>query len=492
VAQPGSALEWGSRGRWFESSRPDFSGVEADLYISARCQLQYSLIGYEEAITVVNKSCINVGILGWGTVGTGVSKILVNQNALISKNSGIQLCLKKVVKRTLPASRHGIQLPDDCLTTDPAEVVDNPDIDIVVELVGGISDAHSLITRSIQNGKHVVTANKALLAEHGGELFQLAQKHQVSLNFEASTAGGIPIIKTLQESFTANQIQSIYGIVNGTCNYMLTEMHERGVDFSDVLADAQEKGYAEADPTLDIEGIDAAQKLSLLIALAYGVNLSIDQFHVEGITDISQKEIQYAHELGYVIKLIAIAKLTEDNRVEARVHPTLLPERSLLANVNGAYNAVCVIGSAVGPTLFYGQGAGEMPTASAVVADIIDAAKSIQWGISSPISHAWLTDSKTEITVCSIEDIETRYYLRFVVIDRPGVLASIGNILGNCHISISSVIQKEPHDTDTVSLMMLTHKAREKNMNAALKQILKLDVVKGDAKLIRIEEEVAF
>ncbi|RKU09219.1 homoserine dehydrogenase [Candidatus Poribacteria bacterium] len=445
-----------------------------------------------EAVVVVDKSCINVGILGWGTVGTGVSKILINQNTLISKNSGIQLYLKKVVKRTLPASREGIELPTDCLTTDPVEVVDNPEIDIVVELIGGVPEAHSLITRAIQNGKHVVTANKALLAEHGGELFQLAQKHQVSLNFEASTAGGIPIIKTLQESFTANQIQSIYGIVNGTCNYMLTEMNERGVDFADVLADAQEKGYAEADPTLDIEGIDAAQKLTLLIALAYGVNLSVDQFHVEGITDISQKEIQYAHELGYVIKLLAIAKLTDDNRVEARVHPTLLPERSLLANVGGAFNAVCVIGSAVGPTLFYGQGAGEMPTASAVVADIIDAAKSIQGGVSSPISQAWLANSQTEITVCSIDDIETRYYLRFVVIDRPGVLANIGSILGNHNISIASVIQKEPHGTDTVSLMMLTHQAREKNMKTALEQIYTLEVVKGDAKLIRIEEEVAF
>lgn len=440
----------------------------------------------------MDKSCINVGILGWGTVGTGVSKILINQSTLISKNSGIQLCLKKVVKRTLPASRDGIELPADCLTTDSAEVVDNPDIDIVVELIGGVSEAHSLITRAIQNGKHVVTANKALLAEHGGELFQLAQKHRVSLNFEASTAGGIPIIKALQESFTANQIQSIYGIVNGTCNYMLTEMNESGVDFDDVLADAQEKGYAEADPTLDVEGIDAAQKLKLLIALAYGVNLSVDQFHVEGITDISQQEIQYSRELGYVIKLIAIAKLTDDNRVEARVHPTLLPERSLLANVNGAYNAVCVVGSAVGPTLFYGQGAGEMPTASAVVADIIDAAKSIQGGVSSPISRAWFPNSQTEVTVCPIEDIETRYYLRFVVIDRPGVLASIGNILGAHNISIASVIQKEPHGTDTVSLMMLTHKAREKNMKAALEQIYTLDVVEGGAKLIRIEEEVSF
>ena len=435
---------------------------------------------------------INVGILGWGTVGTGVSKILVNQNALIAKNSGTQLCVKKIVKRTLPASRPGVTLPADCLTNEPSEVVDNPDIDIVVELIGGVSEARTLISRALENGKHVVTANKALLAEYGAELFQLASQNQVSLNFEASTAGGIPIIKTLQESFAGNQIRSLYGIVNGTCNYILSEMHEREVDFADVLKAAQDKGYAEADPTLDVEGIDAAQKLILLIALAYRSNISLEHLHVEGITGITQKEIQYARELGYVIKLIAIAKSIDENRVEARVHPTLLPERSLLANVGGAFNAVCVIGDAVGPTLFYGQGAGEMPTASAVVADIIDAAKSVQHGVSSPISQAWLADSQAEVSVCPIDDIETRYYLRFVVADRPGVLAKIGTILGNCDISIASVIQKEPHGIDTVSLVMLTHTAREKNMKAALAQIYTLEDVEGNAHLIRIEEEVAF
>ena len=435
---------------------------------------------------------INVGILGWGTVGTGVSKILVNQNALIAKNSGTQLCVKKIVKRTLPASRPGVTLPADCLTNEPSEVVDNPDIDIVVELIGGVSEARTLISRALENGKHVVTANKALLAEYGAELFQLASQNQVSLNFEASTAGGIPIIKTLQESFAGNQIRSLYGIVNGTCNYILSEMHEREVDFADVLKAAQDKGYAEADPTLDVEGIDAAQKLILLIALAYRSNISLEHLHVEGITGITQKEIQYARELGYVIKLIAIAKSIDENRVEARVHPTLLPERSLLANVGGAFNAVCVIGDAVGPTLFYGQGAGEMPTASAVVADIIDAAKSVQQGVSSPISQAWLADSQAEVSVCPIDDIETRYYLRFVVADRPGVLAKIGTILGNCDISIASVIQKEPHGIDTVSLVMLTHTAREKNMKAALAQIYTLEDVEGNAHLIRIEEEVAF
>ncbi len=440
----------------------------------------------------MDKSCINVGILGWGTVGTGVSKILMNQHALIAKNSGTELRLKKIVKRTLPATREGVELPVDCLTTNPADVIDDPDIDIVVELIGGVTEAHDLIRRAIQNGKHVVTANKALLAEYGRELFQLASEHQVSLNFEASTAGGIPIIKTLQESFAGNQIHSLYGIVNGTCNYILTEMHKRTVDFSDVLKVAQDMGYAEADPTLDVEGIDAAQKLILLIALAYRSSISLPQLHVEGITNITQKEIQYARELGYVIKLLAIAKLTDGNRVEARVHPTLVPERSLLANVGGAFNAVCVIGDAVGPTLFYGQGAGEMPTASAVVADIIDAAKSAQQGVSTPISQAWLAGAQAEVDICSIDDIETRYYIRFVVADRPGVLAKIGTILGNWHISIASVIQKDPHGMDTVSLVMLTHTAREKNMKAALAQIYMLEEVREEAQLIRIEEDVDF
>jgi homoserine dehydrogenase len=284
----------------------------------------------------VDKSSVNVGLLGWGTVGTGVSKILLGQSGLISQNAGVELQLKKIAKRTLPALRDGIDLPDDCLTTDPSEVVDNPGIDIVVELIGGVTDSRDLISKAIRNGKHVVTANKALLAEHGGELFRLADENRVSLNFEASTAGGIPIIKTLRESFAANRIQSLYGIINGTCNYILSQMHEGGVDFEVVLKEAQAKGYAEADPTLDIEGHDAAQKLLLLTALAYGMNTPSEHIHVEGITKIAQQDIQYARELGYVIKLLAIGKLSSAKRVEVRVHPTLLPMQSLLANASAA------------------------------------------------------------------------------------------------------------------------------------------------------------
>jgi homoserine dehydrogenase len=441
---------------------------------------------------VVDSSSINVGLLGWGVVGTGVSKILLNQSDLIVQNTGIQLRLTKIAKRTLPASRSGVQLPPDCLTTDLAEVVDSSEIDIVVELIGGVTDARRLITRAIRNRKHVVTANKAVLAEHGFELFRLASDHKVSLNFEASTAGGIPIIKTLKESFAANRIQAIYGIINGTCNYILTQMHEKAVDFDEVLKEAQTKGYAEADPTLDIEGIDAAHKLTLLTALAYGFNMPMQQVYVEGITKITQKEIQYARELGYVIKLLAIAKCNQGG-VEVRVHPTMIPSRSMLSNVGGAFNTVCVIGDAVGPTLFYGQGAGEMPTASAVVADIIDAAKSICGQVHSHVPRGWLSESQSDMSPCPIDAVETRYYVRLVALDQPGVLAQVSSLLGNHRIGIASVIQKERHEADgTASIVMVTHKAVEKNMQAALQEIDALDVVRGTSQLIRIEEEVAF
>ncbi|MDE0300009.1 MAG: homoserine dehydrogenase [Candidatus Poribacteria bacterium] len=441
----------------------------------------------------MSKSNISVGLLGWGTVGTGVSKILSGRSDFISQHAGVELRLAKIAKRTLPAFRDGVDIPDGCLTTDPSEVVDNPEIDIVVELIGGVTDSRNLIGKAIRNGKHVVTANKALLAEHGRELFRLADENRVSLNFEASTAGGIPIIKTLRESFAANRIQSLYGIINGTCNFILSQMHEGDVDFEVVLKEAQAKGYAEADPTLDIEGHDAAQKLLLLTALAYGLNAPSDHLHVEGITKITQQDIQYARELGYVIKLLAIGKLNSADRVEIRVHPTLLPTQSLLANVGGAFNAVCVIGDAVGPTLFYGQGAGEMPTASAVVADIIDAGKAISGERGARVSHAWQTDAKPDVSLCPIDDVETRYYVRLVVQDKPGVLAQISSVLGAHRISIASVIQKERYETDeTASLVIVTHIATEKNMQFAMKEIDALNVVTGESQLIRIEEEVAF
>ena len=435
----------------------------------------------------MGKSEINVGLLGWGTVGTGVSRILVNQKHWIYQNTGLSLNLSKIVKRTLPAYRSGIDLAKGCLTTDASAIVDNPDIEIVVELIGGTIGSQELISRAMRNGKSIVTANKALIAECGAELFQLAQKQGVSLNFEASTAGGIPIIKTLRESFAGNKIESICGIVNGTCNYILTEMQKNGRDFSDALGMAQDKGYAEEDPTLDIEGTDAAQKLTILAALAHHISVPLNRVHTEGITKITQNDIQYAQELGYAIKLLAITKL-KGTQIDVRVHPTLIPNYSMLANVSDAFNAVCVIGDAVGPTLFYGQGAGEMPTASAVVADIIDAARSIAGSSHVPTPPAWVSKPHSDFSIGSINDVETRYYLRLVVRDCPGVLAQVGAILGNQDISIASVIQKEPHCKDSVSLVILTHKACEANMRLARIEIDNLEVVQEELTLIRIEE----
>ena len=430
---------------------------------------------------------INVGLLGWGTVGTGVSRILVNQNHRIYQNTGLSLKLLRIAKRTLPAYRSGIDLAGGCLTTDANAVVDDPDIEIVVELIGGTTNSRELILRAMQNGKSIVTANKALIAKCGAELFQLAQKQGVSLNFEASAAGGIPIIKTLRESFAGNQIESIYGIVNGTCNYILTEMQKNGRDFSEALEMAQGKGYAEEDPTFDIEGTDAAQKLIILTALAHHISVPLNRVHTEGITKITQKDLQYAQELGYTIKLLAITKL-KGTQIDVRVHPTLIPDHSMLANVSDAFNAVCVIGDAVGPTLFYGQGAGEMPTASAVVADIIDTARSITGNSHVLVPRAWISKPRSDISISSINDIETRYYLRLVVQDCPGVLAQIGTILGNRNISIASVIQKEPHCKNTVSLVILTHRSSEANMRLARVEIDNLEVVQEELILIRIEE----
>jgi len=435
----------------------------------------------------VGKSEVNVGLLGWGTVGKSVSRILLKQRQKILNESSVDLNLTKVAKRTPPASGESVELPVNCLTTDPLEVINNPTIDVVVELIGGIDDAFDLVTQAIKNGKHVVTANKALLAERGVELFQLATEKGVSLGFEASVAGGIPIIKALRESFSGNQIQAIYGIINGTCNYILTQMHEQMTSFNVALSAAQEKGYAETDPTLDIEGIDAGHKLSILSSLAYNTHLPFDQIYVEGITRITDKEIQYAKEFGYIIKLLAIAKAT-DIGIEARVHPTLIPEKSILANVSNAFNGVYVVGDAVGPTLFYGQGAGGMATGSAVVADIIEAGHSVVDGSASLWPNGWINKSLSQVKISPISEVETRYYLRLVVRDKSGVLAEIGRVLGHYSISIAAVIQKEPQGCDTVSLVIITHKALEKNMTKARQKLNQMDVVSGDFTVIRIEE----
>ena len=435
----------------------------------------------------MEKSEVNVGLLGWGTVGKSVSKILLSQHQNILKKSGINLNLTRIAKRTMPVEGEGIDLPNNCLTTDPSEVVNGSGIDVVVELIGGVDTAFDLVTQAMENGKHVVTANKALLAERGAELFQLANQKGVFLGFEASTAGGIPIIKALRESFSGNQIQSMHGIINGTCNYILTQMHDQMTSFDVALASAQEKGYAEADPTLDIEGIDAAHKLSILSSLAYSTYLPFDKIYVEGITKITDKEIQYAREFGYVIKLLAIAKMT-DSGIEARVHPALIPERSILANVSGAFNGVYLVGDAVGPTLFYGQGAGGMPTASAVVADIIEASQAAAGGLVNLKTGGWIKEESSGVEISSIAEVKTRYYMRLVVRDQPSVLAEIGQALGDCQISIAAVTQKAPQTCETVSLVIITHKALEKNMDLAREKLSNLEVVGDDFTVIRIEE----
>jgi len=437
----------------------------------------------------VDKSKINVGLIGWGTVGTGVSKVLINSFNLIRQRTGINLELRKIADRNVPTTRKGIDLEPSRLTKYPDEVINDPNIDIVVEMIGGIDYAKDYILRAIANKKHIVTANKTLLAKHGREIFKAAHENNVSICFEGSVAGGIPIIKTLREGFAANQIQAIYGIINGTTNYILTQMSDKGTDYNQALSEAQEKGYAEKDPTADVEGHDAAQKITLLTSLAYGIDMPLEEVYTEGIIQITQKDIQYAKELGYVIKLLAISKFSE-GKVEVRVHPTMLSERSMLANVSEAFNAIYVVGDPVGDAMFYGQGAGQQATSSAVVADIIDIAKSILNNYLIPVPPCWHPDNTVNISLRTIGECQTRYYMRLIVVDKPGVLAQIAGILGQHQISIASVIQKEQHGPNTVYLVMLIHKAVEANMQNAIKHIDGLEIVKDKSMLIRVENEL--
>jgi homoserine dehydrogenase len=440
--------------------------------------------------TTVNKSKINVGLIGWGTVGTGVSKVLINSFNLIRQRTGIDLELRKIADRNVPTTREGVAIEPSRLTKYPDEVINDPNIDIVVEMIGGIDYAKDYILRAIANGKHIVTANKTLLARYGREIFKAAHENNVSLLFEGSVAGGIPIIKALREGFAANQIQAIYGIINGTTNYILTQMSDNGTDYNQALSEAQAKGYAEKkDPTADVEGHDAAQKITLLTSLAYGFDMPLENIYTEGITKITQKDIQYAKELGYVIKLLAISKFSE-GKVEVRVHPTMLPERSMFANVSGVFNAIYVVGDPVGNTMFYGQGAGQQATSSAVVADIIDIAKGIKSNSPIPVPPCWHPDNTVNIPLRPISECQTRYYMRLIVVDRPGVLAQIAGILGQHQISIASVIQKEQHGPNTVYLVMLIHKAVEEKMQNAIRHIDELEVVKDNSMLIRVENEL--
>ncbi|RME67275.1 MAG: homoserine dehydrogenase, partial [Nitrospirae bacterium] len=393
---------------------------------------------------------VNVGVIGFGTVGTGTIKILLENNSLIKERTGISFNIKKVADLDIERDR-GVKLPREALTTKAEEIINDPEIDIVVELIGGIHPAKEFILKAIEQGKHVVTANKALLATEGQEIFDAAKEKDVFIGFEASVAGGIPIIKALREGLVANNFLSIYGIINGTSNYILTRMSQDGMDFQDALKEAQQKGYAEADPTFDIEGIDAAHKLTILASLAFGIPLSYDKLYCEGISKVTAQDIRFAEELGYRIKLLAISKAV-DGEVEMRVHPTMVPEDYLISKVDGVLNAVYVVGDAVGETMFYGRGAGDMPTGSAVVSDIVDIAQKTKEGCSA--AETLYIGKRTDLRVKPIDEIESLYYFRFSAIDRPGVLSKISGIFGENQISIASVIQKGRRVGEAVPLVI--------------------------------------
>ncbi len=429
---------------------------------------------------------INVGLLGLGTVGGGTLTVLRRNAEEITRRAGREIRVVRAAVRDLEKARAlAGDLP---LTTNPFDVVDDPEIDIVVELIGGLEPARELVLQAIANGKHVVTANKHLVAKFGNEIFAAAQSKGVMVAFEAAVAGGIPIIKALREGLTANRIEWLAGIINGTSNFILTEMRDKGAAFEDVLKEAQRLGYAEADPTFDIEGIDAAHKLTILSAIAFGIPMQFDRAYTEGISKLTREDVQYAEELGYRIKLLGIARRAE-NGIELRVHPTLIPERRLIANVDGAMNAVLVLGDAVGPTLYYGAGAGAEPTASAVVADLVDVTRLHTADPHHRVPHlAFQPDQLADTPILSMDEVRTAYYLRLRAFDRPGVLADITRILADGNISIDAMVQKEPAEGEVeVNIILLTHITVEKNINAAIARIEALDTVAGQVMRIRLE-----
>ncbi len=431
---------------------------------------------------------INVGIIGFGTVGTGTARILLENRGLLKDRTGIDINLRRVADLDVIRKR-GLKLPKGVLIPSADDIIADTEIDIIVELIGGTTVARELVRRAIGNGKHVVTANKALLATHGDELFSAAARARVEIGFEASVAGGIPIIKVIREGLIANRIKAVYGIINGTTNYILTKMTGEKVGFADALKEAQRLGYAEADPTYDVEGIDSAHKLAILASLSYGARFGFKDVYREGISWISPMDIEYAGELGYKLKLLAIAKEI-DGKVELRVHPTMIPEENLISKVDGVFNAVYVEGDAVGSTLYYGRGAGDMPTGSAVVSDIVDIASNIVNGSAGSVPG--MKGPKKAKRLLKMDDVVSMYYFRFSAIDRPGVLSKISGILGKYNISIVSVIQKGRHEGKAVPLVVLTHRAREKDVLRAVKEIDRLSIVAGKTVFIRVEggEEV--
>lgn len=430
---------------------------------------------------------VNIGLLGLGTVGGGTLNVLVRNAGEISRRTGMNIrVLCAAAKSYDPAGLDG--LDSVTIHDDAGKVLADPDVDIVVELIGGYSPAREFVLEAIANGKHVVTANKALIAMHGEEIFAAARDKGVAVAFEAAVGGGIPIIKSLREGLAGNHIEWLAGIINGTGNFILTEMRDKGRDFDDVLKEAQALGYAEADPTFDVEGIDAAHKLTILASIAFGIPLQFDSAYTEGITRITREDVTYAEQLGYRIKHLGVSRHTAQG-IELRVHPTLIPERRLIANVDGVMNAVLVMGDAVGPTLYYGAGAGDEPTASAVVADLVDVVRALTSDPENRVPHlAFQPDALSDIPILPIDAVETAYYLRMQASDRPGVLADVTRILGDHHISIEAIIQKEPApEMQTASVIMLTHRVLEKDMNAAIAKIEGLDAINGQVTRIRVE-----
>jgi len=430
---------------------------------------------------------VKVGVLGLGTVGGGTVNVLKRNAAEIARRAGREIIITRASAKDLNKQRicdtQGI-----ALTTDPFEIINDPEIEIILELIGGAGPVKDMVLKAIENGKHVVTANKSLIALHGNEIFAKASEKGVIVAFEAAVAGGIPIIKAIREGLSGNQIEWLAGIINGTGNFILTEMRDKGRDFADVLAEAQALGYAEADPTFDVEGIDAGHKLTILASIAFGIPLQFDKVYTEGITKITRADVEYAEQLGYRIKHLGIARKTPEG-IELRVHPTLIPERRLIANVDGVMNAVLIKGDAVGPTLYYGAGAGAEPTASSVVADVIDVVRALTSDPENRVPHlAFQADALADIPVLSSDMFRTSYYLRLNAEDKPGVLAEVTRILADHQISIEAISQKVPLNNETsVPIIILTQITLEKEMNAAIAEIEALKTVTGKVNRIRLE-----
>ena len=428
---------------------------------------------------------INIGLLGLGTVGAGVAKVFLSHHEALEEKIGAPVVISAIADLDITSPRSGLTLSDLPLSSDPAKVLDDPAIDIVVELIGGLEPARKFILRALANGKHVVTANKALLATHGKELFAEAVKNKRILAFEAAVAGGIPIIRSVKDGLTANRITSMYGIVNGTSNYILTKMTDEGQEFIRVLADAQAKGYAEADPTFDIEGVDSAHKLQILATLAFRTSVKLEDIYVEGITKITPQDISLAREMGFLIKLLAIAKAT-DGQLELRVHPTMIPGTHPMSAVSGVFNAIFLNGDVVDDLMFYGRGAGQLPTASSVCADIAEIARRLateQPGVPQDLPIL----GKNPLKLKPMEDVLSAYYLCIFVKDQPGVMARITGILGRHKISIASMIQKGRHQAKAVPVVMMMHRAKEGSMQKALEEIDALEVVVDKTRMIRVE-----